>query len=332
MGSGYYDTHTYSTTVGASLRSSGIAGTFAHSTATAALPASLRAAHALLDVNGVALREARDSDEHPESFPISVLIDVTGSMARIPAQITEKLPELNGLLVRKHYATDPQIMVGGIGDATCDSVPLQISQWESDNRIDEAITSLFLEGGGGGQSTESYELAMYYMARHTETDAYTKRGLRPILFIIGDEMAYSTVSAWCLREVLGLPQAESVPTTQIVEELKEKFEVFFIIPRNASNGRREEIVDYWKNFFGQNVLRPDNVDMLVELIGVQVGLYLGNVDLSSVEADLIDVFGISRDRARSIANAVVPVAGSSVAVRGTGDLPVASVVAEPEGF
>ena len=38
--------------------------------------------------------------------------------------------------------------------------------------------------------TESYELAMYFMARHTALDCHEKRGKRGYLFIIGDEMAY----------------------------------------------------------------------------------------------------------------------------------------------
>lgn len=41
--------------------------------------------------------------------------------------------------------------------------------------------------------TESYELAMYFMARHTSIDCYEKRGKRGYLFMIGDELAYPKV-------------------------------------------------------------------------------------------------------------------------------------------
>ena len=58
-------------------------------------------------------------------------------------------------------------MFGAIGDATCDRAPLQVGQFESDNRMDDDLGRILLEGGGGGQKTESYELAMYFMARHT---------------------------------------------------------------------------------------------------------------------------------------------------------------------
>ena len=77
----------------------------------------------------------------------------------MPRVLQTKLPQLLGLLLRKGYASDPQIMFGAIGDATCDRVPLQVGQFESDNRMDDDLGRIVLEGGGGGQMTESYELA-----------------------------------------------------------------------------------------------------------------------------------------------------------------------------
>ena len=88
------------------------------------------AIHDSLSPLGVALRESRDSDEHPNSTAITVLFDVTGSMHHIPVTLQRKLPELLGLLLRKGYVVDPQVQFGAIGDATCDSFPFQIGQWE----------------------------------------------------------------------------------------------------------------------------------------------------------------------------------------------------------
>ena len=59
--------------------------------------------------------------------------------------------------------------------------------------MDDDLGRILLEGGGGGQKTESYELALYFMARHTATDCFERRGRRGYLFIIGDEMAYPRV-------------------------------------------------------------------------------------------------------------------------------------------
>ena len=191
MGSGRWSTDVYY--AAARMRATSGTSAFAYSDGGATR------VHPALDPLGVTARESRDSDEHPRSLAIAVLFDVTGSM-RGAGRLQQKLPRLLGLLLRKGYTTDPQIMFGAIGDATCDRAPLQIGQFESDNRMDDDLGRIVLEGGGGGQKTESYELAMYFMARHTAIDCYDKRGRRGYLFIIGDEMAYPQVKPAEVRD------------------------------------------------------------------------------------------------------------------------------------
>ena len=117
----------------------------------------------------------------------------------------KNLCQLMGLLLRKGYLAHPQILIGGIGDATCDRAPLQIGQFESGIEIDQDLAKLWLEGGGGGQQTESYELAMYFMARKTAIDCYENRGQRGYLFLIGDEMPYRRVKRKEVAGILGRP-------------------------------------------------------------------------------------------------------------------------------
>ena len=154
MGSGHWSTDVYD--AASRYRASTGASAFSYSDSGA------RSVHPALDPFD-ATRESRDGDEHPRSLPIAVLFDVTGSMRTVPRVLQTKLPQLLGLLQRQGYASDPQIMFGAIGDATCDRVPLQVGQFESDNRMDEDLARIVLEGGGGGQKTESYELAMYFL-------------------------------------------------------------------------------------------------------------------------------------------------------------------------
>src|SRR5512139_2461125 len=203
MGSGASSTDVYS--AAASYRAATGASAFAYSDSGA------RTVHPGLSPFNVGVRESRDGDEHPESVPIAVLFDVTGSMGGIPRALQAKLPELLGLVLRKGYTEHPQIMFGAVGDATCDRVPLQIGQFESDNRMDDDLGKIVLEGGGGGQMTESYELAMYFMARHTAHDSFDKRGKRGHLFMIGDELAYPKVKAREVRAVIGDELAEDIP-------------------------------------------------------------------------------------------------------------------------
>src|SRR6516165_5814987 len=155
--------------------------------------AAKRAVHQKMNPRGVKVRESRDSDAHPESHAVGVLFDVTGSMQTVPRILQENLPRLMGLLIRKGYLEHPQILIGAIGDATCDAAPLQVGQFESGIEIEGDLGKLFLEGGGGGHITESYELALYFMARHTALDCFAKRGQRGYLFVIGDEAPYPKV-------------------------------------------------------------------------------------------------------------------------------------------
>src|ERR1700720_42367 len=167
--------------------------------------------HDKMNPRDVTVRESRDSDAHPRSHAVGVLFDVTGSMQEVPRILQANLPKLMGLLIRKGYLEHPQILIGAIGDATCDTAPLQVGQFESGIEIEEDLGRLFLEGGGGGHITESYELALYFMARHTAIDCYEKRGRRGYLFVLGDEIPYPRVKRREVARLLGDRLQEDLP-------------------------------------------------------------------------------------------------------------------------
>src|SRR5687767_31569 len=112
---------------------------------------SSRSIHANLNPKGVKVRESRDSADNPQSTPIIVAIDVTGSMGIIADVLArEGLGTLFKEILDRKPITDPHLMFMAVGDANCDSAPLQVSQFEADNRIVEQLTQIFLEHGGGG--------------------------------------------------------------------------------------------------------------------------------------------------------------------------------------
>ncbi|MFC5187936.1 hypothetical protein [Actinomadura harenae] len=254
--------------------------------------------HADLDPKGVVLRESRDSEEHPESLAISVLFDVTGSMGTVPRTLQTRLPDLLGLLLRKGYVANPQIMFGAIGDAYCDRAPLQVGQFESDNRMDDDLGKILIEGGGGGQMKESYELAMYFMARHTAADCYEKRGRRGYLFLIGDELAYPVVRAEQVRSLIGDDLREDVPLSALLDELRRAWDVYFIIPEGAYHTGDARLRDFWREQLGQNVFYLDDLDAVCETIALTVGLGEDAIDLDEGLAHL-DEFGSGAGRAVS---------------------------------
>jgi hypothetical protein len=281
MGSGSWSTDVYD--AAKRYRRATGASAFAYSDSGA------RRVHDALNPHGVTMRESRDSDEHPQSVAISVLFDVTGSMGTVPRALQQKLPQLFGLLLRNGYAKDPQIMFGAIGDATCDRVPLQVGQFESDNRMDEHLGNIVIEGGGGGQMTESYELAMHFMARHTSIDCFEKRGRRGYLFIIGDEMAYRKVFGKHRRDILGEASTEDVPLSAVVKEVTRMYDTYFLLPSGTAYAGNDTVLGFWRKLLGQNALELDDLDAACETIGLTVGLGEGAIDLEEGLRDLDDV-------------------------------------------
>jgi hypothetical protein len=295
MGSGRWDASVYASTTKSVIDDGGSG--FAYSDTTRSRPSTEWKVEESLDPKienkagahaGMNIREALDTDEHPNSLAIAVLFDVTGSMHSVPRELIKKLPTLLGLLGMKGYVEDPQILFGAIGDATSDRVPLQIGQFESDNRLDEDLSNIFLEGNGGGQNTESYELAMYFMARHTYIDCFEKREKKGYLFIIGDEHPYPAVKSREVRDIIGDDLAENISTVAIVEELKQKWETYFIIPSGTAHYDEPDLLAKWRGLLGQNAVRLPDLSAVAEYIAVTVGIAEETVTLAQAEVDLKD--------------------------------------------
>ena len=255
--------------------------------------------------NGV--REARDSEAHPLSNPVAVLFDVTGSMQTVPRILQKNLPTLMGLCLRKGYLDDPAILIGAIGDATCDLVPLQVGQFESGNEIENDLNNLYLEGGGGGQQMESYELALYFLARKTAMDCLDKRQKKGYAFIIGDEMPYKKVKRKEVERIFGDVLQADIPIREILAEAQEKFEIYFVLPNLTSYYNDPKILDCWRELLGQNVLRLEDPAGISELIASTIGLSEDAVAYENLSADLNGA-GANKSVAEAVALALADVA------------------------
>jgi hypothetical protein len=241
-----------------------------------------------LNTFGKRVRESFDSDVHPNSRAVAVLFDVTGSMSNVPRIFVEKLGKLMAMLVKKAYIENPHVLFGAIGDATSDQVPLQVGQFEGGNEIDEALTKIYLEGNGGGGHNESYELGMYFMARHADMHCLTKRNQKGFLFIIGDELPYRQVERGQVDRIIGDSIQENIPTEAILEELREKFEVFWIMPAGTSHADDNGVIEPLRKMFGQHFMRLENPGDVCELIASTIGVTEG-FDINAIASDLKDV-------------------------------------------
>jgi len=243
--------------------------------------------HDKMNPHGVKMRESRDSDAHPESLGIAVLFDVTGSMGGVPRILQQKLPKLMGLVMQKAGIEHPAIMVGAIGDVTCDRAALQVGQFESGIEIDEDLGKLWLEGGGGGQIMESYELGAYFMSRHTALDCFEKRGKKGYLFIIGDEKARD-VSVAAVQKVFGETLEADIPLEKMFQEVQEKYHTFYINPKMTSYYGQSWLKEHWTRLVGEHFLQLEEPEAVCELIASTIAMMEGALDEDGVAAALKD--------------------------------------------
>lgn len=241
------------------------------------------------------VRESRDSADHPQSLAIAVLFDVTGSMGVVPRVLQTKLGALMRVLVQKGYVDHPQILFGAVGDAYCDRVPLQIGQFESGLEMDDELGKIYLEGGGGGQIHETYELGIYFMARHTSTDCWEKRRKKGYLFTIGDEKPYDVVRRQQVSDLIGDPIRADIRVASILAEVGKRYEHFHIIPTNTSHGGNADVQKRWKALLGERVLILEDEGAVCETIALAIGLCEGKLD--DLYAGVQDLAGAGYDPA-----------------------------------
>lgn len=171
------------------------------------------------------MRECRDTEEHPNTIPVILALDVTGSMGAAAAECAKKLNEIMTTLYEK--VTDVEFMVMGIGDLSYDDAPIQISQFESDIRIAEHLDKIYFEGGGGGNNFESYTAAWYMGLRHTDLDCW-KRGKKGIIITLGDEPLNPYLPSKQLSRVTGDPLQDDVETGDLYRAVTEKYDIYHL--------------------------------------------------------------------------------------------------------
>jgi hypothetical protein len=238
-----------------------------------------RAIHKNLNPYGVKVRESRDSADNPNSTPLIVGIDVTGSMGIIADVLArEGLGTLfTGVLERKPIH-DPHVMFMAIGDANCDTAPLQVSQFEADTRIIEQLTQIYIEHGGGGNNFESYNLPWHFAAMHTVHDSMEKRGKRGYLFTVGDEEAPQTLTKAQIKRFIGDDVQAELSPLEMLHLAQRAYDVFHIVIEEGDYARRvlDRVVGSWTTLLGQRVICLKDHKKLAETIVSAIEVAEGN--------------------------------------------------------
>jgi hypothetical protein len=261
-----------------------------------------RGCHTLMNPKGLKARESRDSDAHPNSVAIIFALDVTGSMGAIPTELARtELPVFMKVLTDCNVA-DPQIMFMAVGDVASDRAPLQVGQFESSAELmDQWLTWSFLEGGGGGNKSESYELAIYTATQHTDIDCWNKRKKKGYLFLTGDELPYPVVSRQHVDAILGDTLDVDVPIEEVISACSESFHIFFLIPDQA---RRRNCEARWRELLGDQVICMESHHDTCAVAASLVALTEKSVPNIDALADKLKAHGFDAKRTGATVRAV----------------------------
>ena len=206
--------------------------------------------------------------------PIILALDVTGSNISFARLVYDKLPMFYGQIEQKGYLKDFDICICAVGDAKYDKYPIQIGTPAKGLEIDSWLEKLVLEGGGGGNDYESYELMAHYLANNCEFAPNAE----PIVFFIGDEKTEKIVKA-AEANKLGIECTENYNPWP---KLNNKFHnnVYVMLNKYCGNSFREEFTKTW-----MAVMPPQHTIKIPEEKAI-VDLMLGILALQKEELDV----------------------------------------------
>ena len=202
------------------------------------------------------MRECKDTEEHPNTIPVILALDVTGSMGDTAIEVQKKL---NPLMIKLYEEIkDIEIMVMAIGDLSYDDDPIQISQFESDIRIAENLDKIYFENGGGGNGWESYTAPWYMGLKHCKLDCWD-RGKKGLIITMGDECLNPHLPKDTLNELTGDTNESAVNTYELYKDAIEKFNIYHICveSRNHPDQSRGQAESFEKVLGKEHVMISD---------------------------------------------------------------------------
>lgn len=176
--------------------------------------------------------------ENPTAIVIAM--DVTRSRGDDARLVHAKLPDFVTDILRNGPVEDPEVCFAAVGDAKSDRAPIQVGQFETDNRMDDHLENIWLEEGGGGTGQESYELLAWYFANRTKIDR-VKPGEKGFFFFFGDEGFYPEVSKNEIQRIFGVEVPKDLNSREVFKKLQKDFNVFLIYPKKSWEERKTDI-------------------------------------------------------------------------------------------
>lgn len=206
------------------------------------------------------MRECRDNDEHPNTLPVILALDVTGSMGSSAVAVAKQLGKIMESIYSDSAVTDVEFCMMAIGDLAYDESPIQMGQFESDIRIAEQLDAIYFEGHGGGNNYESYTAAWYMGLNHCDLDCW-KRGRKGIIITLGDELPnpYLPKNGRLngLATATGDKLQDNIETKELLPQVREKFDVYHISVNDPNssyeyNNRTGKVDTQWQELLGKD--------------------------------------------------------------------------------
>jgi hypothetical protein len=220
------------------------------------------------------VRECCNSAEHPNTVPVILALDVTGSMGSACDECASSISALMKDLYEQFK--DVEVCVMGVGDFECDDAPLQVSQFESDVRVAKQMDEVWLEKGGGGNGYESYTAPWWFGLYRTSLDCYDKQGRKGIIITMGDEPLNPELHRSEVEDFLGERSDRDkdghpeyiFETNALYKAASKKFDIYHITVADDrtnydGNGNYERNVDKsFKDVIGESNYIVSSVDSL----------------------------------------------------------------------
>lgn len=227
--------------------------------------------------------------ESKTKTPIIIVLDVTGSNIEFARVVYDKMPMFYGQIEQQGYLNDFDISFCAVGDAYSDRYPLQICDFAKGLELDSHLEKLVLEGNGGGQTMESYELMAYYLYKNTKFAPDSE----PIIFFIGDEAPYPYVDRDQAKDFD--IELEDLALLNPFDYLNKKVNnnVFMLLNPYCGRHFESSITNTWIN-----MLAPEHVIKINEEKSV-VDLMLGIIAMKSKSRTLAGYIGDMNGRGQT---------------------------------
>ena len=196
-----------------------------------------------------------DNVKTDSTAPVIVVVDQTGSMGEWPKIMFSKLPYLEHE-TQEYLGPDAEFCFMAIGDAhNGEQYPLQVRPFAKGLDLKKRLEELVIEGQGGGQHTETYELAALFAAERVSMP----KAIKPIIIFIGDEEPYDTISKDHALNLCGVKTEKTQTTKSVFDKLKDKMAVYFIQKSYGGGGSANSISsddrsthNAWSNLLGDD--------------------------------------------------------------------------------